>query len=218
MIRYNYCIAQLCGRGQYWQNLMNPLQLANISPTVKLETLVLLNFGKTWFKEFWWKKHWRNVSKSAYFYIVHLFFLVGLLWKVKVWRFDPDLKFLIKVSGFTVSIISIRSPKSNLLNFEWPHGKLPAFECLLYIQLSQKFRPTTKKDSRYIATELKLPDVNDDLLLKVAVSGFSNLFIMATWRFRLPVLHLDHLPHNLIQLHSSPLIARVVNPCILLTL
>ena len=28
--------------------------------TVKTETLALLNFGKTWFNEFWWKKLWQN--------------------------------------------------------------------------------------------------------------------------------------------------------------
>ena len=52
--------------------------------TVKPETLALLNFGETWFKEFRRKKHWQNANKSAHF-AWWLYF-----WKVKVWWFDLD--------------------------------------------------------------------------------------------------------------------------------
>ena len=38
--------------------------------TIKPETLALLNFGETWFKEFWQKKHWWYASKSANFYFI----------------------------------------------------------------------------------------------------------------------------------------------------
>ena len=45
--------------------------------TVKPETLALLNFGETWFKEFWQKKRWRNAGKGAYFVLKCAFILLG---------------------------------------------------------------------------------------------------------------------------------------------
>ena len=53
--------------------------------TVKPETLALLNFGETWFKEFWRNKRWWNAAYCCY--ILYPWWL----WKVVVRQFDPDL-------------------------------------------------------------------------------------------------------------------------------
>ena len=45
-------------------------QLWVINTTVKQKTLALLNFGETWFKEYWQKELWWNASKSVYFCFV----------------------------------------------------------------------------------------------------------------------------------------------------
>ena len=79
--------------------------------TVKPETLSLLNFGKTWFKEFWQNKLWRNAGKGAYF-ALHcstfisrkaLILLGGFTLKGYSLAIWPQFAKFTKVSGFLVS-------------------------------------------------------------------------------------------------------------------
>ena len=81
----------------------------NSGGNVKLKTLAVLNFDETLHKNFDERNVDKKLVKTLIFVLYCTLILVALLWKVKVWRLDPDSpnssKFpLVKDSGFTVMI------------------------------------------------------------------------------------------------------------------